>query len=538
VSPAFDRILVDQFLNHHLAFRPVDATFMGVTGQDAKLPRADATAATDEKRGLTELAARLAAQPEPISLGDRLDLRIMRAETAIALANLGNRPRFLNPAWYTGEVAFGIIGLLLPQSEPVLREAVRARLNAVPDFLADGRARLHGTAVPRGWAERAKREAAVFGIFLRGDLKRHPAWDVTWAAPADAAARALEQFTAGLAGLEDRSPACGVPHLTLLMREAHGLDLSPEEAVTQASAAFERMTEELKEMAATIDPARSWQQQVEALSDIQPPAEAVVAEYRQWHDRAIADGRALVTPADEYGLDYRVMPPAFQGVAGELYFLFYRSPPARRPGQGSVYWVSAPGNDPAAYLRGQNRAIVKTIHSVHHGSIGHHTQNARARAAKSRLAQVGGTDCASGISFLTSGTMVEGWACYAEDLLVEAPGFYTDAEVLLLKQFERRNAASVLVDIRLHTGEWSLSEAERFYLEAGFAPARVPGEIVRNSILPGTRLMYWLGVEAIKDLRRSWRGDTRAFHDTLLGYGHIPVKWAGEEMARAGMIAA
>ena len=86
--------------------------------------------------------------------------------------------------------------------------------------------------------------------------------------------------------------------------------------------------------------------------------------------------------------------------------------------------------------------------------------------------------------------------------------------------------------------DWPLIAAERFYLEAGFAPARVPGEIVRNSIFPGTRLMYWLGVEAIKDLRRSWRGDTRVFHDTLLGYGHVPVKWAGDEMRRAGMIGA
>jgi len=181
---------------------------------------------------------------------------------------------------------------------------------------------------------------------------------------------------------------------------------------------------------------------------------------------------------------------------------------------------------------------VKAVHAVHHGSIGHHTQNARARQAASRLARLGGTDCAAGIAFLSAGTMVEGWACYAEDLLLEAPGFYSPGEILLLKQFERRNAASVLVDIRLHTGEWTLEEAKRFYRdEAGFAAGRVDGEVTRNSIFPATRLMYWLGVEAIKDLRSRWRGGVQAFHDTLIGHGHVPVAWAEDEMRRAGQIA-
>ena len=121
---------------------------------------------------------------------------------------------------------------------------------------------------------------------------------------------------------------------------------------------------------------------------------------------------------------------------------------------------------------------------------------------------------------------------------MEAPGFYEPAEILLLKQYERRNAASVIVDIRLHLGDWSMAEAVVFYRDqAGFAPARVEGEVVRNSMLPGSRLMYWLGVEGIKDLRRRWQGSTQAFHDALLSYGHVPLAWIGEEMDRAGQLA-
>jgi uncharacterized protein (DUF885 family) len=149
------------------------------------------------------------------------------------------------------------------------------------------------------------------------------------------------------------------------------------------------------------------------------------------------------------------------------------------------------------------------------------------------LGRIGGTDCAAGIAFLSAGTMVEGWACYAEDLLLETDDFYTPAEMLLLKQYERRNAASVLVDINLHRGTWSLDDAMRFYRdEAGFAPQRVASEVTRNSMFPASRLMYQTGVEAIRSLRRDWRGSTRSFHDTLLGYGHVPVAAAAAEMAR------
>jgi uncharacterized protein (DUF885 family) len=152
------------------------------------------------------------------------------------------------------------------------------------------------------------------------------------------------------------------------------------------------------------------------------------------------------------------------------------------------------------------------------------------------MARIAGTDCALGLAMLPAGTMVEGWACYVQDLMAEAPGFYSPTEIVFLKQLERRNAASVLVDIRLHTGEWTPQQAMDFYAGAGFAPARIAAEVTRNLMLPATRLMYWLGILAIRDLRRRWRGDTAAFHDMLIGHGHVPIAWIADEMAHAGQL--
>lgn len=532
--------IANAYLAHHAAFRPVDASFMGLDGHDDRLPDASAGAAAAERAGIARLRATIAAIPSaPEDLGTRLDRRLATAQLSATEAALDHLSRFDNPAWYSGEAAFAIIGLLLPSGRPTPRAAVAARLAALPDFLADARARLATSASPADVTARARNEATATASFLRERLRLHPDYDAAWETPAARSAEAFDAFAASLNTLSDRPAAAGKDYLETLMRTAHGLDMSADQAIRRAEEAFDLLGDQLVEAAARIDPARSWEEQVAALADIGPDSpDAVLDLVRTLDARAMEDGATLVTPARDYDLEYRWLAPEWRDAAGVLYFLPYRSPPAFASGTGSTYWIAPPGDDPSAYLRANSTINVKLIHAVHHGSIGHHTQNARARAAESRLARVAGTDCALGLAFLSSGTMVEGWACYVQDLIDEAPDFYTPIERLFLLQQQRRNAASVLVDIRLHTGEWSPMEAAAFYRDrAQFAPARVTGEVTRNTMLPGTRLMYWLGTEQILDLRRRWTGDTRAFHDTLIGYGHIPVAWAGEEMARAGQLA-
>jgi hypothetical protein len=527
-----------RFLEHHLAFRPVDGTFMGRRDCDGRLPRADRTAAADEARAIAALRSTAADAPES-SVGERLDKRGVLAELSLAAAALADRPRFANPAWYSGEACFAIIALLLPQSAPLDAGAVTQRLLALPDFLADATARLtEAGAAPTGWVARSGREATALAHFLTGDLQRMTGAIKAWQAPAQRAAVALAGFAVSLGSLADRTPVAGTAHLELVMRQIHGLTATAESLAAAARSAFDRLTAELERDARGLTAGQTWQQAIAELAAITPPEDGVIAAYREWHERAaaMAEEAALVTPATDYDLEYRLIDVPFRAVAAESYFLFYRSPPALRPGGGSVYWVAPPVGDPAAYLRAQNIATIKTTHTVHHGSIGHHTQNACSRAAPGLLGRIAGTDCAGGTAFLSAGTMVEGWACYAEDLLREAGGFYSGAELLLLKQNERRNAASVLVDIHLHRGDWSLADAERFYRdEAGFPPQRVTAEVVRNSMFPGSRLMYWAGVEAIKTLRGASSLDARQFHDTLLSFGHVPVAAAAAEMARPDM---
>jgi hypothetical protein len=534
----YDPSLVDDFLARHWNYRPVDATFMGDMAHDALLPPVGDHVLDSERRGIAALAERVRNTSIPNDIGHRLDRRMMLAELAVQDMALEHRPRFSNPAWFSGEAAFSIISLLLPQSAPVRHDALVARLKRLPTFLTQAAHQLQAIAVPKGWTARARRECAAMAEFLTSDIRLHEEFQDSWAPVAATAAEAFTHFADAIADLPDADPACGEEYLSRLFETQHGLSITPAEAAKAAEAAFEHLGQELETMAAAIDPSRTWQEILAGLSSPHPgDAEEAIDSYMHWDVQAVADGHELVTPAQEYDLDYRWMAPCFRKVSQSLYFLFYRSPPGLNAGDGSVYWVTPPGENIDAFLAANNQATVKTIHSVHHGSVGHHTQNTRARASESRLARIAGTDCALGLAMLGSITLIEGWACYVEDLLMEAPGFYSPEEILLLKQYERRNAASVLVDVRLHTGEWSMEEAMAFYRDkAGFAPARVEGEVVRNSMMPSSRAMYWLGVEGIKALRRRWTGDTLSFHDTLLSFGHLPLAWIAEEMDRAGLL--
>lgn len=529
--------LVSQFLELHLEFHPVDASFMGLEGHDHRLPPADPEAIERELGALKLLQSDVADLPSGVNSAERLEAKMLKAQIRIAIQELEQRPRYRNPSWFTGEAAFGLISLLLPSDPARNPDNLRQRLEAIPRFFHQGEQWLSGQTIPADWVKRAKLECDALVRLLNQGLRLHPFWDENLDSAIKKATQSIHAFKASLDSYldsyPDANPACGEEYLAFLMREAHALPFSPAEAEALALEGFQRYKAELEAMAAKLDPWRNWREQLVALEHNHPSLEEVIPTYQRWNAKAleIADKAGLVTPASEYGLNFQTLPEWAQGVAGDLYFLFYRSPAAGRPSSGSVYWVFPPGQDVNAYLRGQNLSTIKITHVVHHGSIGHHTQNARARASGVRLGQLAGTDCASGIAMLAGGTMIEGWACYVQDLMLEVEDFYTPQEHLVLKHAELRNAAMCLADIRLHRGMWNLEQMRDFYQsEVGLAPGRVWSETTRNSIYPATRLMYWLGTRAIKELRQELGGGPRAFHDRLISYGSVPLYWVAEEM--------
>ena len=524
--------LVQRYMELHAEFHPVNATFMGLDGHDHCLPPADPEALEREREALLTLQREAEQLEVGATTAEQLERRMLNAQLLVSLRELEERPRYGNPAWFTGEAAFGLISLLLPSEPPRRSDDLRQRLEALPAFLEAGTNWLRDAAIPADWVVRARQECAALVALLERGLPLHELWSESFQVSARAAVLAVQAFSHALIGHADRDPASGEIYLEFLMREAHGLVLSPREAEDLALEGFETAQRELHAMAMRLDAGRDWREQLVALDTDHPSRlEDVIPTYQHWQARTLeaAETNGLVTPASDYGLDFQMLPAWAHGVAGALYFLFYRSPAAGRPGAGSNYWVFPSGDDRAAYLRSQNIATIKSTHVVHHGSIGHHTQNTRARGSRVRLGRVAGTDCAAGIAMLGGGTTIEGWACYTQELMLEVEGFYSPLEELLQKHNELRNTAMCLADIRLHRGVWNVAQMRDFYRDGvGIPEARVWAETTRNSIYPSTRLMYWLGTRQIKLARQTSARSTRDFHDSLLRYGSIPLGWVLE----------
>ncbi len=185
--------------------------------------------------------------------------------------------------------------------------------------------------------------------------------------------------------------------------------------------------------------------------------------------RETAEEQSLLTWPD-FPIRYVPRPGWARDAAPYLYFLFYRSPAAFNRPPVHDYLVTpidatmAPEKQDEL-LRATNDSVIKLNHVIHHGSIGHHVQNWHAFRSRSRIGQIAAVDCASRIAMFCGGTMAEGWACYATDLMSEA-GFLTPLEQFAELRGRTRMCARAIVDIRLHQGRFTLEQAADYYVEA------------------------------------------------------------------------
>jgi uncharacterized protein (DUF885 family) len=137
----------------------------------------------------------------------------------------------------------------------------------------------------------------------------------------------------------------------------------------------------------------------------------------------------------------------------------------------------------------------------------------------------------SAIRLLAGGTeTVEGWAHYCEQLMAEK-GFINDLETKLIQVNDVIwRAVRIIVDVKLSRGEMSFDEAVNMLMkEANMSKEAAVAEIRRYTQTPGYPLSYLLGKHMILELKKELQGkmrggfDERAFHDTLVSFGYLPL---------------
>jgi hypothetical protein len=550
-APAFTRWL-DDFFTSYYRRNPVSATFIGVHDHDALLPdlspAADAAAAAE----LDDLLRRLDSLPaEPLAAPEQLDRELARAALEIQRWELGAAQfQAGNPCVYTGEAIFGCISLVLRDFAPLPERmaALEARLRAVPALLAQGRGRLR--RAPADWIARARRECAGAQAFL-GDgidwLRAQHGLAGGLRAAADGAAQAFVEFDTFLQrGLTPTADgyAAGEAAIELQIRRAHFLEQGADAIAADARAVIAECQAALDAGAAQFG-ARDWREALAGLAAIHPSVGDYYSRYTElWEAcRATASEQNLLSWPD-YPLRYVPQPVWARAAAPQLYFLFYRAPAAFDQVPVVEYLVTPiepdmPADEQLRRLRATNESVIKLNHVVHHGAIGHHVQNWHAYRAPSRIGRVAAVDCASRIALPCGGTMAEGWACYATDLMDEA-GFLTPLERYSQHHARLRMAARALVDVELHRGRLTLDQAAALYADAaGMAPEAARAEAVKNSMFPGAALIYLSGTDQIHALRRTLAAregaafSLRRFHDRFLSYGSIPVALIARAMLAA-----
>lgn len=542
----------DRFLKTHLRRHPVDATFIGLHEHDRALPPIGREQ-VEETLGLMRGLLARSMDPEPGETAfQRLDRRLARGFLKTRIWELESGHVLGNPSTHVGDAVFGLMGPLLSEYAPLTErlDAVRSRMAALPEFLDAarqqvtlGRSRGGGEdGVPAAWTRRAMRECEAGARFLREGVRL---LDGGRRQTHERAARAFERFQDFLerevlpGGTE--AVACGPEAFDLYLREGHFLSRSAAEIVEYARAEMARTRSWLEASVGDFG-AKKPARVLAALADRHPSPEGYLDRYRETWEAMRTLALDLVTWPD-FPIEYVPIPDWARAAAPDLYFLFYRSPAAFNRPAVHRYRVAPldptlPREEQEAFLRANNDSVIKLNHVVHHGGIGHHVQNWHAFRSPSRIGRIAAVDCASRIAMFCGGTMAEGWACYATDLMAEA-GALTERERYAEGHARVRMCARAVVDVELHHGRMTLREAAAFYRSsARMSPAAASAETVKNSMFPGAALMYLVGTDMIHELRADLAralGDDltlRDFHDALLSYGSMPVKLIADEMRR------
>jgi uncharacterized protein (DUF885 family) len=232
-------------------------------------------------------------------------------------------------------------------------------------------------------------------------------------------------------------------------------------------------------------------------------------------DIVTASKAALAKATSAMGDWFGILPQAGCEVeevqSGAIAFYF---PPAKDGSRPGVFFMNT--SDPTGWGRYQIEAT-----SYHEGIPGHHLQLAIS------------TELTSVPEFRKRAFIAaygEGWGLYSERLADEMGIYSTPLDRMGMLEADSMRACRLVVDTGMHALGWSRQKAIAYMTEN--SPMRVSQiipEIDRYAVTPGQALAYMIGRLEIQRMRREAesalgeRFDIKAFHDTVLGSGLMPL---------------
>lgn len=131
----------------------------------------------------------------------------------------------------------------------------------------------------------------------------------------------------------------------------------------------------------------------------------------------------------------------------------------------------------------------------------------------------------------------EGWALYAEELGIEMGVYRTPYERFGQLTYAMWRACRLVVDTGIHAHDWTRQQAVDYMLaNTALSSHEIGTEVDRYISWPGQALSYMIGKLRILELRREAEAalgaefDIRAFHDTVLELGSVPLPILAEHV--------
>ena len=531
--------LVEGRFRRLVASEPIAATYFGIHGYDDRLGDG----------GRDTILADIAADREHLAAIEALDDAALSSSVRFERdLEMHNVRRSIFEAdelriWERRSLALDTIGdglfLLFARDHAPLAErldAITSRLEGVPTHLEEAR---HRSSVPqvRLWQrieiESAGQLPAFFDELVaagRGVLGQPEQRRLERAA--STAAVSVDLFTTWLEGtIADGIDASGVGReLHDRMVELRAFDGLDADAILDLGE--QKLAEEIEARRAAareIDPDADVNDVVARVkSDHAASFDAALEQYRDAMRRARAyliEKDLASVPSDER-IDVIETPEYLRNV---IPFAAYFSPAAFDRDSKGIYIVTPSVHGDPNAMREHNRASISNT-SIHEAYPGHHLQldAARRHPSLTRL-------------LADAPEFVEGWGMYSE-LMMREHGFDDGPEYRVMLHTDAIwRACRIILDVRLHRGEIGVDEAVDFMVEqTRFERDNARSEVEWYTYRPTYPLSYLVGRTLLLELRASEERrlgaefSIRAFHDTLLRNGSLPISFHRRLLAGEG----
>jgi uncharacterized protein (DUF885 family) len=525
---------VDEYLAWLHETHPTNATFDGVHLHDDLLEDLSRTAIDAQVRALGGFARRLAAiDPARLTDTERLERPALDANIRGRLLELEQvRTWERNPQHYGDLLSTSLAGQALFDYAPLPERARRvlSKLRQVGRLMQSARDNIKdppgifvkfGLESLRG-AQRFIEEdlPRVFGdlddLHLLGDL-------------ADASTEASHAIGSYLTFLEeDVAPRArgsfrlGRERLAQKLELDEGLTLDHERLLAIATRELHAIQEEFRRAASRLDgkdPFAAW---ARAKADHPAPGAVVATAQAQLEElETFIRRQDLVTVPESAQVQVAPTPRFYRWTFASMWT---PGPFEARPLRAYYYITDVdpawPAERQEEHLRDFSYGALWAI-SVHEVFPGHFLHYQHLRRLTSSLRK--------SILF-SSAAMVEGWAHYAEHMMVEA-GFRKQDPAIKLGQLAEAliRICRLIVGLRLHCEDLSVEQGVRIFREEAYLEESAARREAERGTFDPSYVLYSLGKLMVLKLREDCKAHAdgrfslRDFHDALLGNGTVPL---------------